>query len=98
MRDSAVFDMRVTGSPVVDDAEMLLRCVTDGLGLGYLHSFWVSSLVGTGQLDSVLEDWIAVQPGFHLYFPKHRQQSPALLAFQSFVLREPCEEATRSAS
>jgi DNA-binding transcriptional LysR family regulator len=86
VRDGAVFDMRPSGSPVVDDLEMMLRCVTDGLGLAYLHPFWIGSSVATGRLVSVLEDWIAVQPGFHLYFPKRRQQPPALRAFQEFIV------------
>ncbi len=34
-------------------------------------------VLGDGRLVRVLEDWCAPFPGYHLYFPSRRQQSPA---------------------
>ena len=45
-----------------------------GLGVGYL------SHLGTGVLVRVLEPWCQPYPGFFLYYPSRRQQSPALSA------------------
>jgi DNA-binding transcriptional LysR family regulator len=37
--------------------------------------------IDTGDLVRVLADWTPPFPGYHLYYPSRRQQSPAFAAF-----------------
>ncbi len=37
----------------------------------------VESLVAAGELVQVLEDWTPFFPGYYLYYPSRRQNSPA---------------------
>jgi DNA-binding transcriptional LysR family regulator len=74
-------EVGVSGPLVFDDEQMVLDSTLAGLGLAYLIEDQVSSLVKTGALTRVLEDWCTPFPGFFLYYPGRRQVSPALAAF-----------------
>jgi DNA-binding transcriptional LysR family regulator len=74
-------DVRVEGSLVVNDGDVLLACVLDGQGLGYLFEDHAAEHIRSGRLVRVLEDWCRPFPGFHLYYPSRHQKSAALAAF-----------------
>ena len=56
---------------------LALEAALDGLGLAYLPEDYAQSDVEAGRLMRVLEPWCASFPGYHLYYPSRRQQSPA---------------------
>jgi DNA-binding transcriptional LysR family regulator len=76
---------RVEGQLVVNDIAVVRRAAVDGLGLCYLPRDYLQPHLDTGDLVPVLEKWCPPFPGYHLYYPSRRQQSPALAAFIAAV-------------
>jgi DNA-binding transcriptional LysR family regulator len=70
-------NVRVEGQLIVNDIALARRAAVDGLGIGYLPEDYVAALIAEGALVRVLEDWSPPFPGYHLYYPSRRQQSPA---------------------
>jgi DNA-binding transcriptional LysR family regulator len=78
-------NVRVEGQLVVNDIAIVRQAAVDGLGLCYLPRDYLQTHIGAGELAPVLEDWCPPFPGYHLYYPSRRQQSPALAAFVAAV-------------
>ena len=70
----------VSGPLIVDDADLMIRAAMDGLGLTFSFEEYVAPQIASGALVRVLEDWCPPFPGYFLYHPSRRQQSPALSA------------------
>jgi DNA-binding transcriptional LysR family regulator len=70
----------VTGPLIVDDVEILVRAVVDGVGLAFVSEGHVAPLIESRALVRVLEDWCQPFPGFFLYYPNRRNQPAALSA------------------
>jgi DNA-binding transcriptional LysR family regulator len=70
----------VQGPLIVDDVALVLRAALDGVGLAFLSQHQVQSQLDAGSIVRVLESWCQPYPGFFLYYPSRRQQSPALSA------------------
>lgn len=70
-------NVRVTGQLTVNDPTLACQAALDGLGLAYLPEDYFNASIAQGQLVRVLEDWCPPFPGYHLYYPSRRQQSPA---------------------
>lgn len=73
----------VNGPLIVDDVEIVIRAAIDGVGLAFTGEDKVAEHLASGTLIRVLEDWCQPFPGFFLYYPSRRQQSPALSALIS---------------
>jgi DNA-binding transcriptional LysR family regulator len=69
--------VRVEGQLVFNDVDLILEAALDGFGIAYLPDDHVVGAVADGRLVRVLDDWCPPFPGFHLYYPSRRQQSPA---------------------
>ena len=69
--------VRVEGQLVFNDVGMACQSVLDGFGLAFLPEDEVADAVDEGRLIRVLDDWTPPFPGYHLYYPSRRQQSPA---------------------
>ena len=69
--------VRVEGQLIFNMVEMVCNAVLDGLGLAYLPEDMTTDAVTDGRLIRVLDDWTPPFPGYHLYYPSRRQQSPA---------------------
>jgi DNA-binding transcriptional LysR family regulator len=69
--------VRVEGQLAFNNSGMCLKAALAGFGLAFLPEDRASALVREGRLVRVLADWCAPFPGFHLYYPSRRQQSPA---------------------
>lgn len=78
-------NVRVEGQFVVNDIAIVRQAAVDGLGLCYLPRDYLQIHIDAGELAPVLEDWCPPFPGYHLYYPSRRQQSPALAAFVAAV-------------
>lgn len=84
-KDGRAVNVRVEGQLVVNDIAIVRQAAVDGLGLCYLPRDYLQTHIDTGELAPVLEDWCPPFPGYHLYYPSRRQQSPALAAFVAAV-------------
>ena len=70
-------NVRVEGQLIVNDIALSLEAALDGLGLAYLPEDYVQPDVEARRLTRVLKSWCASFPGYYLYYPSRRQQSPA---------------------
>ena len=84
-KEGRAVNVRVEGQLVVNDIAIVRQAAVDGLGLCYLPRDYVQTHLDAGELAPVLEDWCPPFPGYHLYYPSRRQQSPALAAFVAAV-------------
>lgn len=84
-RDGRAVNVRVEGQFVVNDIAIVRQAAVDGVGLCYLPRDYLQAQIDCGDLVPVLEEWCPPFPGYHLYYPSRRQQSPALAAFIAAV-------------
>lgn len=70
-------NVRVEGQLVVNDIALARSAALDGAGIAYLPEDYVRSDLEEKRLMRVLADWSPPFPGYHLYYPSRRQQSPA---------------------
>ncbi|HWB18372.1 MAG TPA: LysR family transcriptional regulator [Vicinamibacterales bacterium] len=80
-KNGHALSVAVSGSVVVDSADLLIRAALDGAGLAFGFDAHVAPLVASGALVRVLEDWCPPFDGYFLYYPSRRQQPAALSAF-----------------
>jgi DNA-binding transcriptional LysR family regulator len=71
----------VPGALTLDNNALMIEAATDGLGIAYVPEYAARSLLQSGQLVNVLDDWCPVIPGLCLYYPGHRHVPPGLRAF-----------------
>jgi DNA-binding transcriptional LysR family regulator len=69
--------VRVEGQLIFNTAGMVCKAALEGFGLAYLPEDLALEAVSQRRLIRVLEDWCPIFPGYHLYYPSRRQQSPA---------------------
>ncbi len=84
-KDGDAFTVKVEGQLVFNSIMHILNAAVDGIGLGYIPEELVASHLADGRLRRVLTDWCPTFPGFHLYYPNRRQNSPAFSAFVDAV-------------
>jgi DNA-binding transcriptional LysR family regulator len=70
-------NVRVEGQVIVNEVAIAREAALDGVGLAYLPEDYVRAEMQAGRLTRVLADWSPPFPGYHLYYPSRRQQSPA---------------------
>jgi DNA-binding transcriptional LysR family regulator len=69
--------VRVDGQLIFNGVEIVYEAVMAGFGLAFVPEDMITKAVSEGRLVRVLEDWTPPFPGYHLYYPNRRQQSPA---------------------
>ncbi|GFM53971.1 LysR family transcriptional regulator [Pseudomonas cichorii] len=69
--------IRVSGQVAFNRPEMILEAALAGFGLASLLDSQVIRHVEAGRLVRVLDDWCPEFPGYHLYYPSRRQNTPA---------------------
>jgi len=79
-KDGQDLKVRVTGQLIFDTSYSMLDAALAGLGLAYIPEDMTASHIADGRLQQVLNDWSPRWPGYHVYYPAHRQSSPALRA------------------
>jgi DNA-binding transcriptional LysR family regulator len=67
----------VTGRLVFNSSELIVEAALAGLGLAWVPRDIVDGHFKSGGLISVLDEWAAIYPGYHLYYAS-RRASPAL--------------------
>jgi DNA-binding transcriptional LysR family regulator len=76
--------LEVDGPLTVNNSDVALQAVLQGVGLAYLFDFKVQRRLDEGRLVRVLEKWTPPFAGFYLYHPSRQQTPPALRAFIEF--------------
>jgi DNA-binding transcriptional LysR family regulator len=84
-RGSEQLQVNVPGALIVDQGEIGLAAVREGAGLFYVADPMVSHDLESGVLRTVLDDWCAIGPGFHIYYSSRRQIPAALRLFIDLV-------------
>lgn len=84
-KDGRAVNVRVEGQLVVNDIALVRQAALDGLGFCYLPKDYLQASLDAGALVRVMQDWCPPFPGYHLYYPSRRQQSPALAAFVAAI-------------
>ena len=87
-KNGRVVHAAVGGRLIVNDIELSIRAVRDGLGLAYLLGDYIVADIAAGRLVPVLEDWTPSMSGFFLYHSSRRRITPLLQAFIDFVKGE----------
>lgn len=98
-------NVRVDGQLVFNTAGLIVQAAVAGMGLACLPQDAVKREIEDGKLVRVLGDWCPPFPGYHLYYPSRRQQSPAFALLvealryrsrASGVLRKPGRQVASS--
>ena len=84
-RGKRALEIAVEGSLTVNDTELMLNAVLDGVGIAYMFEYQVRPWIEQGRLVRFLEAWSPSFPGFYLYHPSSRHVPPALRAFIDFM-------------
>ncbi|OBQ64428.1 LysR family transcriptional regulator [Mesorhizobium loti] len=84
-RGKRALEIAIEGSLTVNDTELMLNAVLDGVGIAYMFEYQVRPWIEQGRLVRFLEAWSPSFPGFYLYHPSSRHVPPALRAFIDFV-------------
>jgi DNA-binding transcriptional LysR family regulator len=79
-KDGETLAVDVTGPLIVDDADLMIRAASEGLGLTFSFEEYIAPQLASGVVVRVLEDWCPPFPGYFLYYPSRRQQPAALSA------------------
>jgi DNA-binding transcriptional LysR family regulator len=87
-KNGRVVHAAVGGRLTVNDIELSIRAVLDGLGLAYLLQDYIAADIAEGRLVPVLEDWTPRMSGFFLYHSSRRQMTAPLQALIAFVKAE----------
>lgn len=86
--DGTEFEVSVSGSLILNHAELFREPVRQGIGIIYIPRGWVTELLAQGAVIPVLEDFMPRTSNFVLYYPSRRQTPAALRALIDF-LRKP---------
>jgi DNA-binding transcriptional LysR family regulator len=70
-------NVRVEGPLVFNITPLMLKAALAGFGLACLFEDVVRTHLAEGRLVRVLADWCPPFPGYHLYYPSHRQPTAA---------------------
>jgi DNA-binding transcriptional LysR family regulator len=84
-KDGRAVNVRVEGQFVVNDIAIVKQAAVSGVGLCYLPRDYLQAEIDACDLVTVLNEWCPPFPGYHLYYPSRRQQSPALAALIAAV-------------
>ena len=96
-KNGKVLHISVEGRLIVNDIELSLRAVRDGLGLAYLLYDYVATDLKAGRLVPLLEDWSPRLSGFFLYYSSRRQITGPLQALITFLKAEAARRGVTSA-
>jgi DNA-binding transcriptional LysR family regulator len=76
-KDGHELKVRVEGQLAFNRIDLVREAALAGLGIAFLPADYVETYIDSKRLVPLLEDWSPPFPGYHLYYPSRRQQSPA---------------------
>lgn len=88
-KDGHEVRVRVEGQLTFNSSLAMIDAAVSGLGVAYVPEDLVTDLVQAGRLVQVLDDWSPMFPGYYLYYPTRRQNSPAFtILVEALRIRE----------
>jgi len=87
-KDGQKLNVRVQGQLAFNSSRRTLRAAIAGFGLACVPEDVAQAHVDAGELHHVLQDWMPIFPGYHIYYASRLQHSPAL-ALVVGALRHP---------
>ena len=81
------FDIAVGPRITTNDLQLMLRSALHGAGITFMTKDTSRPYLESGELVSLLEDYLPPFPGFHLYYPQRRNLAPKLRALIDHVQR-----------
>ena len=84
--DQRLVDYEIGGNLTITDTLFSLDAALDGVGLAYSFDKLALPHIRARRLKRVLAAFSPTFPGFYLYYPSRRNQSPKMKAFVDFVL------------
>jgi DNA-binding transcriptional LysR family regulator len=76
-KDGGEVRVRVDGQLTFNTSYAMIDAAVSGYGIAYVPESLVLDEIASGQLVQVLDDWTPLFPGYYLYYPSRRQNSPA---------------------
>jgi len=77
IQDGRNVNVNVSGQLIFNTSQSIINAALAGRGLAWMPEDLVHQQIAAGQLQSVLDDWATVYPGYHLYYAS-RTASQAL--------------------
>ena len=90
--------VRVDGQLTFNGSAPMLDAALAGFGLAYLPEDVVQPHLKDGRLARVLADWCPAYPGYHLYYPSRRQQTPAFTLLVDTLRYRGCSRTARASA
>ncbi|WP_369936964.1 LysR family transcriptional regulator [Xanthomonas tesorieronis] len=78
-KNGRAVNVRVEGGLTFNNVRLIIQAAMDGFGLACVPDAIVAAEIRQKRLIQVMTDWCPPFPGFHLYYPSRRQNSPALV-------------------
>lgn len=85
---SGEFQVHVSGSIILNDAELTIEAAADGVGLAFVTDEAVRDRLDAGDLEAVLERYACSTEGFYLYYPTRSNSQPRLRALVDHILEQ----------
>jgi DNA-binding transcriptional LysR family regulator len=76
-KGSREVNVRVEGQLTVNDIAVIRQAALNSVGIAFIPEDFAQRHLDGGELVRVLADWTPPFPGYYLYYPSRRQQSPA---------------------
>lgn len=76
-KNAKAVNVRVDGQVTLNSIPLMLEAVRSGHGLAYVMEDRAESMIGSGAVTRLLENWSPWFDGYHLYYPSRRQPTPA---------------------
>lgn len=76
-KDGRPLNVRVEGQLTFNTVRAMVDAALSGFGIAFVPESGIGPHLASGALVQVLDDWCPPFPGFHLYYPSRRLQSPA---------------------
>lgn len=94
-KDGRELRVHVDGQLIFNSIFDVRDAALDGLGLAFVPSDIAEPYVREGRLVSVMQEWCALWPGYHLYYPSRRQLSLAFTLFADALRYRPTKAAKK---
>jgi DNA-binding transcriptional LysR family regulator len=76
-KDGREVRVRVNGQLIFNTSYAMIDAAVGGYGIAYVPESLVVDEIASGRLIQLLDDWCPMFPGYYLYYPSRRQNSPA---------------------
>ncbi len=87
-------EINVQGTLIVNDVDLLLNAVRNGVGIGFMVEAYVAEDIKAGRLVPLLTDWSIPSHSYYLYYANRHQLPVPLKLFIGFLQAQQIEAST----